>query len=64
MESGVGGDGADCDVCPSDHAGVRERVSRASGVVVLASSAIAEVFNVMLGQPLVAAHKMWWRFAV
>jgi O-antigen/teichoic acid export membrane protein len=31
-------------------------------LVVLACSAIAEVFNAMLGQPLVAAHKMWWRF--
>ena len=30
--------------------------------MVLACSAIAEVFNAMLGQPLVAAHKMWWRF--
>ena len=25
-------------------------------------SAIAEVFKAMLGQPLVAAPKMWWRF--
>jgi O-antigen/teichoic acid export membrane protein len=31
-------------------------------LLVLACSAIAEVFNVTLGQPLVAAHKMWWRF--
>lgn len=31
-------------------------------LLVLAFSAIAEVFNGMLGQPLVAAHKMWWRF--
>ena len=31
-------------------------------LVVLACSAIADVFNAMLGQPLVAAHKMWWRF--
>jgi O-antigen/teichoic acid export membrane protein len=31
-------------------------------LLVLACSAIAEVFNAMLGQPLVAAHKMWWRF--
>jgi O-antigen/teichoic acid export membrane protein len=32
-------------------------------LLVLLCSAIAEVFNAMLGQPLVAAHKMWWRFA-
>jgi O-antigen/teichoic acid export membrane protein len=31
-------------------------------LVVLACSAIAEVCNGMLGQPLVAAHKMWWKF--
>jgi O-antigen/teichoic acid export membrane protein len=31
-------------------------------LLVLACSAIAEVFNAMLGQPLVATHKMWWRF--
>jgi O-antigen/teichoic acid export membrane protein len=31
-------------------------------LLVLACSAIAEVFNGTLGQPLVAAHKMWWRF--
>jgi O-antigen/teichoic acid export membrane protein len=31
-------------------------------LMVLAFAAIAEVFNAMLGQPLVAAHKMWWRF--
>src|SRR6516164_1902337 len=31
-------------------------------LLVLACSAIAEVFNATLGQPLVAAHKMWWRF--
>lgn len=31
-------------------------------LLVLAFAAIAEVFNAMLGQPLVAAHKMWWRF--
>jgi O-antigen/teichoic acid export membrane protein len=31
-------------------------------LLVLAFSAIAEVFNATLGQPLVAAHKMWWRF--
>ena len=31
-------------------------------LLVLACSAIAEVFNGILGQPLVAAHKMWWRF--
>src|SRR6516164_5265750 len=31
-------------------------------LLVLACSAIAEVFNATLGQPLVAANKMWWRF--
>jgi len=31
-------------------------------LLVLAFAAIAEVFNATLGQPLVAAHKMWWRF--
>jgi O-antigen/teichoic acid export membrane protein len=30
--------------------------------MVLAIAAVGEVFNSMLGQPLVAAHKMWWRF--
>ncbi|MGB7730061.1 MAG: oligosaccharide flippase family protein [Candidatus Acidiferrum sp.] len=32
-------------------------------LIVLACSAIAEVLNAMLGQPLIAAHQMWWRFA-
>ncbi len=32
-------------------------------LIVLAFSAIAEVMNAMLGQPLIAARKMWWRFA-
>src|SRR5208337_519789 len=32
-------------------------------LIVLAFSAIAEVLNSILGQRLVAAHKMWWRFA-
>ncbi len=31
-------------------------------LIVLAFSAIAEVLNAMLGQPLIAAHQMWWRF--
>jgi O-antigen/teichoic acid export membrane protein len=31
-------------------------------LVVLAFSAIAEVLNSILGQPLIAAHLMWWRF--
>lgn len=31
-------------------------------LVVLAFSAIAEVLNSILGQQLVAAHQMWWRF--
>jgi O-antigen/teichoic acid export membrane protein len=31
-------------------------------LLVLAFAAIAEVFNSTLGQPLVAAHKMWWKF--
>src|SRR5215469_2104388 len=35
---------------------------RGGRVVLLVCSAIAEVSNAMLGQPLVAAHKMWWRF--
>jgi O-antigen/teichoic acid export membrane protein len=32
-------------------------------LIVLAFSAIAEVFNSILGQQLIAAHQMWWRFA-
>ncbi len=31
-------------------------------LIVLAFSAIAEVLNSVLGQQLVAAHQMWWRF--
>jgi O-antigen/teichoic acid export membrane protein len=31
--------------------------------LVLVFSAVAEVLNAILGQPLVAAHRMWWRFA-
>ena len=31
-------------------------------LIVLAFSAVAEVLNVVLGQPLIAAHRMWWRF--
>ena len=31
-------------------------------LIVLAFSAVAEVLNVILGQPLIAAHQMWWRF--
>jgi O-antigen/teichoic acid export membrane protein len=31
-------------------------------LIVLAFSAIAEVLNAILGQPLIAAHQMWWRF--
>jgi O-antigen/teichoic acid export membrane protein len=31
--------------------------------MVLAFSAIAEVLNAMLGQPLIAARRMWGRFA-
>jgi O-antigen/teichoic acid export membrane protein len=31
-------------------------------LVVLALSAIPEVLNSVLGQPLIAAHRMWWRF--
>jgi O-antigen/teichoic acid export membrane protein len=31
-------------------------------LIVLAFSAIGEVLSVMLGQPLIAAHQMWWRF--
>jgi O-antigen/teichoic acid export membrane protein len=32
-------------------------------LMVLAFSAVAEVLNAILGQPLIAAHQMWWRFA-
>jgi O-antigen/teichoic acid export membrane protein len=32
-------------------------------LVVLAFSAVAEVFNSILGQRLIAVHQMWWRFA-
>jgi O-antigen/teichoic acid export membrane protein len=32
-------------------------------IVVLAFSAVPEVLNSILGQPLIAAHRMWWRFA-
>jgi O-antigen/teichoic acid export membrane protein len=32
-------------------------------LMVLAFSAAAEVLNAILGQPLIAAHQMWWRFA-
>ena len=32
-------------------------------LIVLAFSAIAEVLNSILGQRLIAAHQMWWRFA-
>jgi O-antigen/teichoic acid export membrane protein len=32
-------------------------------LMVLAFSAIAEVLNATLGQPLIAAHQMWWRFS-
>ena len=32
-------------------------------LIVLAFSAIAEVLNSILGQQLIAAHQMWWRFA-
>ena len=32
-------------------------------LLVLVFSAVAEVLNAILGQPLVAAHRMWWRFA-
>jgi len=31
-------------------------------LIVLALSAIAEVLNAILGQPLIAARQMWWRF--
>jgi O-antigen/teichoic acid export membrane protein len=31
-------------------------------LIVLAFSGIAEVLNGILGQPLIAAHQMWWRF--
>jgi O-antigen/teichoic acid export membrane protein len=31
-------------------------------LIVLAFSAIAEVLNAILGQPLIAARQMWWRF--
>jgi O-antigen/teichoic acid export membrane protein len=37
-----------------------------SGRTVLAAlvfSAVPEVLNSVLGQPLIAAHRMWWRFA-
>ena len=30
-------------------------------LIVLAFSAIGEVLSAMLGQPLIAAHQMWWR---
>jgi O-antigen/teichoic acid export membrane protein len=32
-------------------------------LMVLAFSAVAEVLKAILGQPLIAAHQMWWRFA-
>ncbi len=32
-------------------------------LVVLAFSALPEALNTILGQPLIAAHLMWWRFA-
>jgi len=32
-------------------------------LIVLAFSALAEAMNSILGQPLIAAHLMWWRFA-
>jgi O-antigen/teichoic acid export membrane protein len=32
-------------------------------LILLAFAAVGEVFNSMLGQPLIAAHKMWHRFA-
>ena len=31
-------------------------------LIVLAFSALPEALNAILGQPLIAAHKMWWRF--
>jgi O-antigen/teichoic acid export membrane protein len=31
-------------------------------LIVLAFSAVPEVLNSILGQPLIAAHQMWWRF--
>src|SRR5208337_4174580 len=33
-------------------------------LTVLAFSAVAEVLTATLGQPLVAAHQMWWRFTL
>jgi hypothetical protein len=42
--------------------GCSGELSRPKDWPLLACSAIAEVFNAMLGQPLVAARKMWWRF--
>jgi len=32
-------------------------------LIVLAFSALPEALNAILGQPLIAAHRMWWRFA-
>ena len=32
-------------------------------LIVLAFSALPEALNSILGQPLIAAHRMWWRFA-
>ena len=32
-------------------------------LIVLAFSALPEALNAILGQPLIAAHLMWWRFA-
>jgi O-antigen/teichoic acid export membrane protein len=32
-------------------------------LIVLAFSALPEALNAVLGQPLIAAHSMWWRFA-
>jgi O-antigen/teichoic acid export membrane protein len=32
-------------------------------LIVLAFSALPEALNAILGQPLIAAHQMWWRFA-
>jgi O-antigen/teichoic acid export membrane protein len=32
-------------------------------LIVLAFSALPEALNAILGQPLIAAHFMWWRFA-
>ena len=32
-------------------------------LMVLAFSAVAEVLKAILGQPLIVAHQMWWRFA-